>query len=139
MKKIILLVAAVFVLVACKGPMSMVNLGKRTESVGLNPDVRAKEHVMKLKEFKIEDITENLEVGVPHHKDDILEYGMRYVFDNGAEATIGDGMLYYYNASAKYHVDYLNSLIDYTSVVKRKVLEFVMTFLLKLEFQIWNS
>ena len=68
MKKIILLVAAVFILVACKGPMSMVNLGKRTESVGLNPKVQAKDHVMKLKEFKIEDISENLEVGVQYHK-----------------------------------------------------------------------
>ena len=132
MKKIILLVAAVFILVACKGPMSMVNLGKRTESVGLNPKVQAKDHVMKLKEFKIEDISENLEVGVQYHKDDILEYGMRYVFDNGAEATIGDGMLYYYNVSAKYHVDYLNSLIDYTSVVDEEGLRICNDFFTKI-------
>lgn len=117
MKKIILLIATVFVFVACKGPASLVNFDDKTASAEFSAYVKAKEYVMKLKKFKIEDITENLEVGIPYREVDDKEYGMRYVFDNGSDAYIGDGMLIYYNAKSKYPVYYFNSQIDYGSEV----------------------
>ncbi len=123
MKKIVLLVAIVLTLVACKGPMSMVNLGSKTENSGLDAKVKSKELVMKLKEFKIENITENLEMEAAYYEGDNQEYGKRYVFDNGAEAYVGDGMLTYYGANAKYPVYYLNSLIEYTSDVDEEGLK----------------
>lgn len=116
MKKFCLLMMAVLVLVACS-PES--RTGEKSSAAGTAVSVKNEldnhKYKMKLKEFKVEDVSETLEKGVNYTENKDIEYGYRYVFDNGTEAAIGNGSIIYYPVGAKYSVYYLNSNPEYNS------------------------
>lgn len=116
MKRFCLLIVAVMFLVGCSPESRDGSKSTASDSiVNVNTEVKNYKYKMKLKEFKVEDVFETLENGVNYteHKD--IEYGFRYVFDNGTEAAIGNGSLVYYPEGAKYSVYYLNSNPEYNS------------------------